>query len=132
MEALKEGDTLTVGQYSEPIEKIEKLEDGTLVINEGDELIKYGDQYHLYVSGYEYLEPFGEVTVAIPDDVTFEDGIDPATGEALEEPKQHTAEEFKTMLATEETPGFAVDNTYLTFNAEGKLLRVEREYAPWQ
>ena len=36
------------------------------------------------------------------------------------------------MLATEETPGFAVDNTYLTFNAEGKLLRVEREYAPWQ
>ena len=132
VEALKEGDTLTVGQYSETVEKIEKLEDGTLVINEGDELIKYGDQYHLYVSGYEYLEPFGEVTVAIPDDVTFEDGIDPATGEALEEPKQHTAEEFKTMLATEETPGFAVDNTYLTFNAEGKLLRVEREYAPWQ
>ena len=70
--------------------------------------------------------------MTIPDDVTFEDGIDPATGEALEEPKQHTAEEFKTMLATEETPGFAVDNTYLTFSPEGKLLRVEREYAPWQ
>ena len=29
VEALKEGDTLTVGQYSEPIEKIEKLEDGS-------------------------------------------------------------------------------------------------------
>lgn len=133
VEALKVGDTLTVGLFSEEITSIEKdEEDGALIINQGDILMKYGDEYHLLVSDYEYVEPFANLTLAIPDGLVFEDGIDPATGEPLETPVQHTAEEFKTMLAEEETPGFAVDNTYVTFDAEGNWLRVEREYAPWQ
>jgi len=132
VEALKVGDTLTVGQFSETIEEIEKTEEGTLIINHGDELVKYGDEYHLLVNGYDYLEPFANLTLTIPDDLEFEDGIDPATGEMLDEPVKHTAAEFKTILAEEETPGFAVDNTYVTFNADGHWGLVEREYAPWQ
>ena len=132
VEALKVGDTLTVGEFSETIEEIEKTEEGTLMINHGDELVKYGDEYQLLVNGYDYLEPFANLTLTIPDDLVFMDGIDPATGEPLDQPAQHTAAEFKTMLAEEETPGFAVDNVYVTFNADGHWGLVEREYAPWQ
>ena len=132
VDALKVGDTLEFGQYSEVIEELEKGEEGTLIINHGSELVNYGGEYHLYVNGYEYMEPFATLTLTIPDNLEFTDGIDPATGEMLDEPVQHTAEEFKTMLAAEEIPGFAVDNTYVTFNADGNWLSVEREYAPWQ
>lgn len=132
VENLKTGDTLTVGQYSEVIDEIEKDEDGSLIINHGDMLVNYGGEYHLLLSDYEYLEPFANLTLTIPDSLVFEDGIDPATGEPLDTPVQHTAEEFKAMLAEEETPGFALDNVYATFDAEGNWLRVEREYAPWQ
>jgi len=132
VEALKVGDTLTVGQFSETIEEIEKTEDGIVVINHGDELQNFGGEYHVYFNGFEYVEPFAELVLTIPDGLVFEDGIDPATGNPLDEPVQHTAEEFKAMLAANELPGFDVDNTYVTFDAEGNWLRVEREYAPWQ
>ena len=131
-EALQAGDTLKIGQFSETIDKIEKTEDGDVVIN--DELIlrKYGDAYHLYEYEYEYTEPFAYLTLTIPDGLEFEDGIDPSSGEMLDEPVKRTAEEFRAMLASGDIPGFDEDNTYVTFDKNGNMVMVEREYVPWQ
>lgn len=131
-EALQAGDILKIGRFSEAIEKIEQTEDGDLVINDELVLRRYGDAYHLYVYENEYTEPFADLTLTIPDDIMFEDGIDPTTGEALDEPTRHTAEEFRAMLASGDIPGFDEDNTYVTFDANGNMLSVEREYVPWQ
>ena len=133
-EALKVGDTLKVGQFEEKIEKLETSEEGTIVINDLVTLSNYGGEYHLYPDGddYEYLEPYMDLQLTIPDTLTFYDGIDPATGEPLETETTHTADEFRTMLAEEEIPGFAVDNVYVAFDAEGNWIAVERFYTPAQ
>ena len=132
-EALKVGDTLKAGNYEEAIETLEAGEDGTIVINGEATLIRSGEEYHLYPDGeYEYTEPYADLKLTIPDTLLFLDGIDPATGEALEKDTEHTAEEFRTMLAEEEIPGFAVDNVYVAFDAEGNWTTVERFYSPAQ
>ena len=133
-EALKVGDTLKVGQFEEKIEKLETSEEGTIVINDLVTLSNYGGEYHLYPDGddYEYLEPYMDLQLTIPDTLAFYDQIDPATGEPLETETTHTADEFRTMLAEEEIPGFAVDNVYVAFDAEGNWIAVERFYTPAQ
>ena len=54
-EALRPGDTLIVGQFSEKIDTLEHDEDGALRINEYITLENYGGEYHVYLDDYEYL-----------------------------------------------------------------------------
>ena len=131
-EALRPGDTLIVGQFSEKIDTLEHDEDGTLRINEYITLENYGGEYHVYMNDYEYLENYVTLTQEIPEDLTFSDGIDPETGDPLDEPTKHTAQEFIDMLTAGTFPDFASDNVYAFFDADGNLITVERYYAPWQ
>ena len=130
-EALKAGDTLTVGVWSEKIETIEKIEDGTILINDYIYLTNYGGEYHVSFYEMEYLETLADLTLEIPDDLVILDNIDPATGEILEEPVKYTVEQFKEMLTAGTYPDFATDNVYVTF-VEGRMTMVERIYTPWQ
>lgn len=133
-EALKVGDTLKVGQFEEKIEKLETSEEGLIVINDGLTLSKFDEDYHLYPTGDddEYTEPYMDLHLTIPDTLTFYDGIDPATGEPLETDTENTAEVFRTMLAEEDIIGFASDNVYVDFDADGNWIAVERFYTPAQ
>ena len=131
-EALRPGDTLIVGQFSEKIDTLEHDEDGTLRINEYITLENYGGEYHVYMNDYEYLENYVTLTQEIPENLTFSDGIDPETGDPLDTPTEHTAQEFIAMLTAGGYPDFATDNAYAAFNENGDLIAVERFYTPWQ
>ena len=131
---LQPGDTLTIGQESIPVETVETLEDGELLVNDEITLRQYGDEIHAYFYEGEYLEEFATLTLEVPENLVVLDDIDPATGEILDEPAQRTAAEFIALLtgAEEFDPGFAVDNTYVTFNEEEQMTLVQRFYTPWQ
>ena len=135
-EALKVGDTLKAGSFELEIKTLETPEDaeGAIVINGETTLFEFGDEYYIYPAddGFLYTEPYMDLKLEIPDTLTFYDGIDPATGEPLETETTHTADEFRTMLAEEEIPGFASDNVYVAFDAEGNWIAVERFYTPAQ
>ncbi len=131
-EALRPGDILIVGQFSEKIDTLEHDEDGALRINEYITLENYGGEYHVYLDDYEYLENYVTLTQEIPEDLTFSDGIDPETGDPLDTPTEHTAQEFIAMLTAGGYPDFATDNAYAAFDENGDLIAVERFYTPWQ
>ncbi len=132
-EALQPGDVLNLGDESIRIETLEK-EDGWITVSDEVTLRKYGDEYHIYVYEAEYLEDLFETRLEVPENLEFLDGIDPSTGEPAEIDTVHTAAEFIAMLSGDnpEDPGFASDNTLVTFDEAERMLLVQREYAPWQ
>ena len=133
VESLDVGDTLIDGQFQEVIEKIETLEDGIILINDEVELRKSGEEYHVFVYEMEYIEPYTELKVEIPDSLKIIDHIDKANGDPLEEPVTYTVEEFRAMLADPELrPDFATDNVQAAFNVNCELVSVERFYTPAQ
>ena len=132
VDQLKVGDTLTIGSESILVETLESDEYGVL-INDDTEL-RYGGGTDVYAYSYEkmYRESIANLTLQIPDTLVFLDGIEPGSGEMLDTPTEHTAAEFKEMLAAGGTPDFASDNVYVTFDEAGEMVRVERFYTPWQ
>ena len=132
-EALKVGDRLTAGQLlDDEITSLEIDDEGDILINGDTELRKFGDEYHVYFYELEYLEPYVTLELEIPDTLEILDGIDKDTGEMLDEPVKYTVDEFKAMLAAETYPDFATDNTWVTFDENGGMILVEREYSPAQ
>ncbi len=133
VEALKVGDRLTAGQLlDEEIASLENTDEGDILINDDLELRKFGDEYHIYFYELEYLEPYVTLELEIPDTLEILDGIDKESGEPLEEPVRYTVEEFRAMLAAETYPDFATDNTWVTYDDNGEMIMVEREYSPAQ
>lgn len=132
VEALKVGDKLVVGELNEEITSVDKTEEGYIMVNDMLELRKSGDEYRLFFFDVEYLEAEAVLTLSIPDTLTVEDYINQETGEVLEEPVKHTAEEFKAMLAADDYPDFATNNTKVTFGENGEMVSVVREYSPVQ
>ena len=129
--ALEVGDVLTIGQESYEVETLERDEFGATV---NDEIrLDYGEE-DVRVSEYEhdFMETIAVLTLEIPENLVFLDGIDPETGEILDEPAEHTAAEFAGMLAAGGFPDFASDNVYVTFDENGEMAKVERFYTPWQ
>lgn len=115
-----------------PPQTPEKTEEGDILINGETELRKFGDEYHIYTYELEYLEPYVMLSLKVPDTLEILDGIDKESGEPLEEPVKYTVEEFRAMLAAETYPDFATDNTWVTFDDNGEMILVEREYSPAQ
>ena len=77
----------------------------------------------------------GRYSVSMVDELCLrmmEDGIDPETGDPLDTPTEHTAQEFIAMLTAGGYPDFATDNAYAAFDENGDLIAVERFYTPWQ
>ena len=95
--------------------------------------LDYGEE-DVRVSEYEhdFMETIAVLTLEIPEDFVFLDGIDPESGEILDEPTEHTAAEFAEMLAAGGFPDFASDNVYVTFDENGGMVKAERFYTPWQ
>lgn len=132
-EALQVGDRLTVGRLlDEEITSLEKTEEGDILINDEYELRKYGDEYHVFFYELEHLEPYVTLELEIPDTLEVLDNIDKESGEPLDEPVKYTVEEFRDMLASENHPDFATDNTWVTYGENGEMVLVEREYSPAQ
>ena len=133
VESLEVGDTLVDGQFQEEIEKIEVLEDGSILINDEVELRKSGEEYRVYVYESEHIEQYVELQAEIPDNLKIIDHIDRETGEPLDEPVTYTAEEFRAMLADENlSPDFATNNVEVKFNVNCEIVSVERFYTPAQ
>ena len=132
--ALRVGDTLTVGQLQESIDELEVLEDGTILINDEFSLYPDGDQTHVYFYDAEYMEDQAVLTLEVPEDVKFLDGIDPETGEFLMEEAVRTRDDLLSILAgsVEMDPGLEADNVNITFGEGGELVQVQRFYVPWQ
>ena len=133
VESLQAGDTFTDGQLEEVIETIETTEEGDIIINDSIVLVKDDKEYHVYMYEQEYIEPYVELKLEIPDGLRITDNIDRESGELLEEPVTYTVEEFKEMLADENlTPDFATDNVWVAFNVNCEMVSVERVYTPAQ
>ena len=57
----------------------------------------------------------------------------PETGEILDEKKTGTAEDlFAALEAVKDGPDFASKNVNATFDENGELTEIERNYVPWQ
>ena len=131
VDALKVGDELAIGNDSVTVETLEKDEYGVTV---NDEIyLVYGGGTDVIPSFYDhpYYEVIANLTLTIPDSLVFMDGIDPSSGEMLDEATEHTAAEFTAMLTEGGVPGFDEDNVYVTFE-NGDMTLVERFYTPWQ
>ena len=124
-EALKVGDTLTVGKFSEKIEKLEKTEDGDIIINDSILLQDYGGDVHVYLDTDEYIETYVELTLPLPRDIIFYDWTDLESGEVTDEVTEHTMDEMIAMM-TEDPAGFASNNVWVAFGIDGKIISVER------
>ena len=132
---LKVGDTLTIGDQNIVIESLEAHEEGDISINDEITLYQYGDDVHIYFYEQEYLEPFATLTLEVPEDLFFLDEVDPETGDILpDEAATRTAADFIALLtgSSENDPGFASENVYVTFDDNGEMAMVQRFYAPWQ
>ena len=132
VDKLQVGDTLTIGEDSITVETLERDEYGVLINDETE--LRYGGGTDVFAYSYEkmYRQPFTSLTLQIPDDLVFLDGIDPSSGEMLDTPTEHTAAEFREMLAAGGVPDFASDNVNVTFDEDGQMTLVERFYTPWQ
>ena len=131
-EALVSGDTLAVGKTNVAVETVEKDEEsGYIIINGDHELRRFGDEYHVYENEEEYLEPYVNLVLEIPENMLFEEGID-ENGTMLEEPLKLTAADFIEKLQSGEPTGFDLNNTWVTFGENGEILSIERFYTPWQ
>ena len=131
LDSLEEGDLLTIGQEVIQVETLERDEFGAVVNGEID-LTREEDYVRVSSFEHEYMDTIATLTLEIPENMVFVDGINPETGEMLEEPTEHTAAEFTAMLAAGGYPDFASDNVTVTFDDDGNMVRAERFYTPWQ
>ena len=131
LDGLEVGDILTIGQETVEVQTLERDEFGATVNNEIDLTVQ---EESVRVSSYEhdYMDTIAVLTLEIPEDMVFVDNIDPETGDILDEPAEHNAAEFASMLAAGGYPDFASDNVMVTFDEDGRMVRAERIYTPWQ
>ena len=132
LETLKVGDILDIGSESVTVEKLEKFDDGDIAVNDDIVLGVYDGEVHASMNEKDYTEVFATLTLQVPETLLFLDGIDPATGDILDTPTEHSAKEFIAMLSSGEYPDFSSDNVRITLDENGELAVVERFYTPWQ
>ena len=132
VKALKEGDTLTIGQDTVKIESLRQDEEGDILINDEYDLRITDNEVRVFFYEREFMETIDTISVPVEDDLVFVDGIDPESGAMLDQPTEHTAAEFISMLSEPAGITFDSENIWVTFDEDGKLVRVERFYTPWQ
>ncbi|MGN0972884.1 MAG: hypothetical protein ACI4OY_13075 [Aristaeellaceae bacterium] len=143
--ALQPGDVLLSGGREIAIASVDITSWGQVTLNEGtdawSETLPWLEQdasgnYRTVLCGsLPGWTPFGQMTFTLPDTLLLLDGIDPATGEALDLPTVHTAEEWLAMIAEEaesEGVGFSMENLYLVFDENGVPAVACRDHVPWQ
>ena len=131
LDSLEVGDILTIGQETVEVQTLERDEFGATVNDEID-LTVQGESVRVSSYEHDYMDTIAVLTLEIPEDMVFVDNIDPETGDILDEPAEHNAAEFAAMLAAGGYPDFASDNVMVTFDEDGRMVRAERIYTPWQ
>ena len=131
LDGLEVGDILTIGQETVEVQTLERDEFGATVNNEID-LTVQGESVRVSSYEHDFMDTIAVLTLEIPEDMVFVDNIDPETGDILDEPAEHNAAEFAAMLAAGGYPDFASDNVMVTFDEDGRMVRAERSYTPWQ
>ena len=131
VKGLKVGDSLALGELNVDVETLVTEEDWIEVNNE---IFLYPVDDHYIAMLYEmtYTESMARLTLAVPENLIFVDGIDPETGNVLEEKAERTAAEFINLLSGGSLPDFSSENVDITFGTDGQLVKVERFYTPWQ
>ena len=130
---INEGDTIKIG--TDEVEIATLSYDGDdAVINDEFYLRKNEDGlYNPYFYDAPVVEVVKEMTVSVPDSLVFTDDINPETGEILDEKKTGTAEDlFAALEAVKDGPDFASKNVNATFDENGELTEIQRNYVPWQ
>ncbi|MBQ8074306.1 MAG: hypothetical protein IJ231_11155 [Clostridia bacterium] len=132
--ALQPGDSFTYGTQTITVDTIEKLEEdeNEYEVN-GDVILRIqDDRATVYEMDMQIMETAASLRVEVTDSLVFVDGIDPETGDIMEEPTEHSAAEFMNMLTAGGYPDFASDNVNVSFDRDGTMTQVERFYTPWQ
>ena len=143
--ALQPGDVLLSGGREIAVTSVDITSWGEVFLNEGTDAwyetlpwLEQDDSGNYRTVLYGSLPgwtPFGQMTFTLPDTLLLLDGIDPATGVALELPTVHTADQWLAMIAEEaesEGVGFSMENMYLVFDENGVPAVACRYYVPWQ
>ena len=129
---LKAGDTLDLGTETLTVETLQTDEYGDILVNDDLYLIMSEDKVLPQRFDSYLLETAGTLNLKVPDDLVFLDFIDPETGSPLDEPTEHTAQEFISMFLEGGYPDFASDNVEITLDENGGLAGIARRYVPWQ
>ena len=132
--SIEEGDTITIGSEDVVIDSL-VYEGDDAIINE--EYTLYPGDDGLYLAKlYEspILTEVTTMTVSVPESAAYLEGIDPESGEMLDEPVTGgPAELFAALTAAQNSGiGFDTENVSLTFGEEGVAAQVERFYAEYQ
>ena len=140
IEGLKAGDAIYTGGKEIVIESIDE-ENGYIVLNKGDyefsegsvwlDVLPDGNYRPTVYGDWAWMEN-ARIEVPVSDGFLFLDMIDPATGESLEKPTVHNAEEFLAMQSNPDDPGFKAHNVWVVLDEDGELAVVYRFYVPWQ
>ena len=139
VEGLTRGDELTLGAATEDagiiVDTVVTDEYGDVIVNDEIDFRKQEDGTYL---AYQYeavcMKTVGAADVTLNDKIVFLDGIDPETGDILEEPAKYIGSDLGNIIAAEgeHGVGFATSNVQLTFNEDGEAAVIERFYVPWQ
>ena len=114
------------------IDTLERYDKDYIVNEDYWFLLNEEGSYNVYWYDSVYVSASYKVNPVVTDALVFVDDIDPESLELLEEPTLHTAAEFLAILAEDSLPGFVSDNTLVTFDENGTLVKIERIYVPIQ
>ncbi len=136
--SLRPGDSIYTQGRAVTVRTLERDPGFQTAVNKGaeDEVILYalsGGIWRIYDGDDNTWNVMKTAELPVTDALIFLDGIDPSDGGILDLPAVHTAAEFLDMLEKENgVPGFAANNVYAVFDADGALRVIQRYYVPWQ
>ena len=133
------GDKIALARHEEDIVEVEsKVTDeyGDVILNDEIELRKREDgNYTPYRYEAAFMNDVAVIEIPLTEQLVFLDGVDPETGDVMDEPMKHTAAELAEMITSEEENngiGFSADNVQITFDEDGDAAVIQRFYVPWQ
>ena len=139
VERLTKGDELNLGGMTEEdgiiVDTVVTDEYGDVIVNDEIDFRKQEDgTYRAYQYEAVVMKTVGTAQIVLDENGIFLDGIDPETGDILEEPVRYVGSDLGNIIAAEGTSGvgFATSNVQLTFNEDGEAAVIERFYVPWQ
>ena len=140
IEYIKAGDVLVYGDKAIYVESV-SAGDGYISLNEENANITlvFDEEYALWALKVDednvYL-PYGDANVPFAENFTMRDHVNAETGEPVEEPAELNEKEFMVKFSTEQESenaiGYDIYNVKVAFDAEGRLLSIDRYYVVWQ
>ena len=138
IKSLQIGDAIYTQGHEVTVNAINEYDCFIAVVQDDDEVITIatdGETVYPIQDGDDFSWiTLTTVTVPVPPNLIFLDGIDPATGEDLPLPTVHSAEEFIAILEgkNKSDPGFDLNNTEIVFDSDVQPVIIRRNYVVWQ